>query len=102
MIDFNQVKTYEWDLPLFKELGLEPFDIKSGVKHIVGKVMIQESEVLIKVEGLPAQFWEFEILCRNPKRAYRVTTGSGSLSDFWAAITMLATDMMNITKTGGD
>lgn len=97
---FDQVKTYSWDLPLFKELGLEPFDLKCRQKHFVGKVMVGESEVNIWVEGLPAQFYEFKILCRgvDPKRRYHVTTGSGCLMDFWAAIKMLAEDMLVVDE----
>ena len=54
----ERVKTYPWDLVLFKELGLKPFDIKSGYKHHVGKVDFENgSWGRIWVVGKPAQFW---------------------------------------------
>ena len=92
----DQVKTYSWDLPLFTALGLEPFDIPCQEKYHCGRVILNNAIVNIWVEGLPAQFWEFKI--EGELRNYHVTTGSGSLKDFWGVIVMLAQDMLVVEK----
>ena len=93
----ERVKTYPWDLVLFKELGLQPFDIKSGYKHHVGKVDFEnDSWVRIWVVGKPAQFWEFEIYDKEAKTRYKVNTGSGTFGDFWPCVSRMARNLFTV------
>jgi len=94
--ELYRASTFDWDRPLFRELGLTPFDFDIRVKerHFVGRIKHHGAVIKIWLKALPAQFWEFRIACGDPKRKYLVTTGSGSLSDFWPAVKLLAEDML--------
>ncbi len=54
------------------------------------------SRVDIWVTGAPAQFWTFKVYCAETKKTYRVTTGSGGLTDYWDSIQKIANDMLVI------
>ena len=89
---FDHCKTYSWDEPLFEKLGLEPFYVKIYEKHFVGEVNLEDGSSYIKiwVEGLPAQFWDFEVFCAKNKRIYKIETGSGCLGDYWFKVKKIA------------
>jgi len=99
MLDcLDRVTPFSWDLGLLKKLGLKPFDIKCHEKHFLGEVVFPGARVKIWITGYPAQCWEFEVCCTEPKVNYKVTTGSGSLSTFWNCIEMLAEDMISVKE----
>ena len=89
---FDHYKTYSWDEPLFKKLGFKPFYVKIYEKHFVGEVNFEDGSSYIKiwVEGLPAQFWDFEVFCAKNKRIYKIETGSGCLRDYWFKVKEIA------------
>lgn len=92
--------TYSTDLKLFRELGLDPFYNISG-HHEVGRVEFGSEDedgswVEIAVDCLPAQFWKFTIYCAETETITTVTTGSGSLGDFWPAVKLIADNMLVI------
>jgi len=91
-----RAQTHDWDKPLFRELNLKPFDfdIRTEERHFVGRIKHHGNEIKIWVKALPAQFWEFRITVKDPPRKYLVTTGSGSLTDFWPAVKLIAEDML--------
>ena len=84
------------DLKLFQELGLKPFkDISTHKRHYVGVVRFEgDSTVEIYVTPCPAEFWGFEVHCGENGKSYKVTTGSGSLSDFWPSVKLIAENML--------
>jgi len=97
---FNEVSTYICDLPLFSKLRLTPFH-----KHMrdardyfdVGTVVHDEATVAVSVCCLPAMFWRFEIKRAGdgtPQRNYVISTGSGTLEDYWPFIEQILTGML--------
>ena len=68
-------KPYSWDLPTFKELGLEPFNAPHATETYVGEVDNKYWTIKIWVDCMPAQFWKFEIFFGFSeyyrKRSYR-------------------------------
>jgi hypothetical protein len=98
---FNEAKTYDWDLPLFKKLGLKPFCIKdcsiASKKHYVGKVTLDyDRYIKIWVQPTPAQFWEFEVC--NGTEIIKLSTGSGALSNYYQTIELFVDGMLVIKK----
>ncbi len=97
---FEICKTLEIDLPLFAELGLSPFKTKRGEKKSVGKVQFGDgSYVKIWVIAAPAQFWQFEVYCAESDRIHKISTGSGSFSDYWKSIRMVAIGLLIVDET---
>jgi len=95
----NETKTYQKDMPLFKRLNLKPFIIETHRRHYVGEVKMENgSQIKIWVEAYPAQFWFFEIFCADNKKTTRITTGSGSLEDYWGFVEAIATGMIVVDK----
>lgn len=96
-MDFR-IKTYDWDVALFRDLGLPLFDgIPSHALYGVGTVKVGDSTVTLWVEPMPAMFWTAEIETPGERR-YKVTTGSGSLSDFWPSIKKIAEGMLVVEE----
>ena len=102
-MDFlSEVKTYNCDLELFKELGLKPFcfdmnKVKNRTKY-VGKVKASKGKVKIWMQGHPAQFWQFEVEDTEGGNKYFISTGSGALTDFWPTIKKMARNMFVVNK----
>jgi len=98
---FDNYGIYSWDRKLFEELGLKAFDnIPVHKKHYVGQVRGDEGGYIkIWVTGLPAQFWDFRVFCAESKKTYEVTTGSGSLSDYWESVKKLMEGMLVVKET---
>lgn len=94
---FDGFETYSHDLPLLKKLGLKPFKGKVHEKVYVGKYKTEDgSWAEIRVEGAPAQFWEFRIRCSENKMITAVSTGSGCLSDYWPFVEKIMDGMIVI------
>lgn len=93
--------TYDADKPLFRKLGLIPFrfDIRETRDLEVGTVHPENGGTIkIMVHGMPAQFWEFDILTSEGKH-FTVSTGSGCLRDFWDAVRLIADGMLVVKET---
>jgi len=97
----NTASTYSSDRPLFKLLGLMPFtDIPTHKEYFVGEVKFKnDSVVKIWVIATPAQFWKFEVFVADSNKTTKVSTGSGTLENFWNAIKLIAEDMLDVEKT---
>lgn len=94
-------RTYDWDLSLFRDLGLKAFvDIETQDEFEVGTVRTEEGEVRVRVSCMPAQFWVFDVLPdpeHSDARPIRLSTGSGSLSDYWPTVVLFLKGMMVAT-----
>ena len=94
---FDRVQTYSWDRLLFKKLGLDTFDIETHKEQHVGKVDFENgSWVKIWVEAKPAEFWRFEVYVAESKRKYSISTGSGSLGNYWGTVEKVAESLIVI------
>ena len=92
---FETCETLKKDLPLFAQLGLPPFKAKGGERTLVGRVPFKDgSYVKVWVTAAPAQFWHFEVYCVEGDRIHKVSTGSGSLSDYWPTVRLLAEGLL--------
>ena len=92
MKQFNKSNTYFVDLPLFKELGLAPFNINTHEKKCIGEYKLpnyDKAKVKISVTCTPAQFWEFEVET-DENYKFIISTGSGALSDYWTSVLKVA------------
>ena len=92
---FETNTTYDWDLKLFKELGLKPFSCGLRTETFVGEVKTDEYSVKIWVDCYPAQFYRAEILCSNGTTV-NISTGSGSFGDYWSIFEKIASGMVAI------
>ena len=89
-------KTYSWDLELFQELGLTPFSSDNQEELFVGEYKLphyDKANIKIWVTCMPAQFWRFEIETDEDKK-FEVSTGSGSMSDYWSSVLKVAEGML--------
>jgi len=86
MKDLNTYGTYPTDYDLFTKLGLNKFkEIPNWSSVRVGKTTLFECNIEIWVEGCPAQFWTINIEFGDGSKK-RVSTGSGTLSEYWKSI----------------
>lgn len=74
---------YRDDLPLFQELHLEPFSCKMWDKTFVVKIETEEGWMEINVTCAPAQFFDFKIFCKDSGEVTEITTGSGTLRQYY-------------------
>jgi hypothetical protein len=97
---FGESQTYRHDLPLFQQLGLQPFENLPRTELVkVGTVTLGTVAIIdVSVECWPAQFWKFEIHLKDPKRLLVLTTGSGSLGDFWPIVEKFASGMISVDE----
>ena len=89
-------KTHSWDLELFQELGLTPFSSDNQEELFVGEYKLphyDKANIKIWVTCMPAQFWRFEIETDEDKK-FEVSTGSGSMSDYWSSVLKVAEGML--------
>lgn len=98
----NEYRTYEWDLPLMRDLGLRPFRGKVWGEIYVGHVTTDNGLVFVWVTGAPAQFWRFAIVDFGNYKTHNVTTGSGSLKEHWPHIARIADGMLGVTSVSFD
>ena len=93
---FDYADTYSDDLELFESLGLKPFKrLKNWNKTLLGEVDNVDYTVKVWVETAPAQFWSFEIFNKDAQKiTYKLSTGSGTLSQYWPIVIMFATGML--------
>lgn len=95
----NTASTCVSDKTLFKLLGLEPFTgIPVNKEYFIGEVKFKNASVVkIWVIPMPAMFWKVEIYVSETKKTLVITTGSGSLIDFWNTIKQFADNMLDIS-----
>jgi hypothetical protein len=93
-----EFETYRWDLPLFAELGLQPFRGQNWSELFVGKVELKDLLIFIWVMGAPAQFWRFEIVDFGNYSTHTITTGSGALRDHWPHVLQVARGMLGVAS----
>ncbi len=88
------------DVPVLKRLGLNFFGGKNEFVDIGTVELGGSRNVKVEVCCMPAQFWRFTITrpSRNGPDTFVMTTGSGSLSDFWPIAKMVANDMLSIER----
>jgi len=94
----NTASTYSSDRSLFKLLGLMPFtDIPTNKEYFVGEVKFKNGSVVkIWICPTPAQFWKFEVFVAESNKTTKISTGSGTLENFWYAIKLIAEDMLDV------
>lgn len=97
---FTTFKTYACDLPILEKLGLKPFEGKTRSTIEVGEYENKEinSKVIIKVTGLPAQFWSFDIFCGESKTRTIIETGSDGLVNYWPYVESMMEGMIVAKK----
>ena len=95
-------KPYSWDLPTFKELGLEPFNAPHATETYVGEVDNEYWTIKIWVACMPAQFWKFEIYNKEAKATtHKFRTGSGGFTEYWKVAKMFAEGMLEFEAVEG-
>ncbi len=95
----DRSKTYSRDLPLFRQLGLQPFEVATGEEaYFVGMVILEDGAwVRIWVDCAPAQFWTFCVRSKEGAET-RFKTGSGALSDYWPTAKLFADARIVVTS----
>lgn len=99
-------ETYTKDRELFDRLGLRKFAIGHGFDdrdeslndwRDLGTVEFEWASVRVEVTCLPAQFFRFTVTAKSEDvQTVTLTTGSGSLSDFWPTIDLWASGMLGV------
>lgn len=88
------------ELELFEKLGLKPGAAPHGEWQMVGVVAIHDRPITIEVMKMPAAFWRFTLAAwpadNQPVRT--MTTGSGTLVDFWPTVLLLHTGMFKVKE----
>ena|SRR5271157_294325 len=97
----NTASIYSSDISLFKTLGLAIFiNIPTNKEYFVGEVKFKNGSVVkVSVFPAPALFWKFDVFVAESKKHIKVSTGSGSLKDFWNAIKLIAENMLDVECT---
>lgn len=96
--DIFRGRTYTWDLPLFKELGLQPFEkALHGEQFEVGRVRLDAGEITVSVTCVPEQFWAFDIFpADGDGHPIHLITGSGSLGQYWPTVLLFLKGMIAV------
>lgn len=99
MLDLETFSTYDEDKELFQRIGLKPFVGKNWETLYVGKVKNEENNTSVKiwVQGAPAQFFKFEVKVGD--KITKISTGSGTLSQYWPMIQMMLDNMFVVNDT---
>jgi len=95
-MDFENNHSYLQDVELLKELKLAAWSAKRCEEKKIGIVVCDESTVEIFVTCYPAQFYKFII--KVGSKVYEMTTGSGSLSDYWPMAKAIAENMVVVKE----
>lgn len=105
-------RPYSRDVALLRKLGLPLWESNNGEETLIGEVMpfpAHEEEqgrtkVQIFVNSMPAQVYRFVIERRSEAEGYdgmervEVTTGSGSLSEFWPMVLAVAGGRLDVSQ----
>ena len=95
---FNEINTpYQSDLPLLLALGLREFILENNVETFIGKVDTKDYTIDVYVTCMPAQFWKFDILCKENGKRTVLETGSGYFSQYWDVAKMIGEDSFEAT-----
>jgi hypothetical protein len=100
---FSISKTYQVDYTLFDELGLNLFVFDDQKMHFIGEYKFphyEKASAKIYVTCMPAQFWKFEIQT-DENKIYILETGSGTLSEYWKTVELVATGMLVLNGASG-
>ncbi len=100
MSSLTLTETYSWDLPLLEELGLTPFSTQFNEEIYLGERKLfvgDNASIKVWVDCCGAQFWRFEIT-RSDGRKFKVTTGGGSLKDYWPMAFSIANDCLTVQE----
>lgn len=96
----NEVSTTStFDFKLFNKLGFERFSIKNNQQVLIGEYdfpNIEGAKAKVWVNCMPAQVWTIEVTSHSGIKT-TINTGTGSLSDFWPTVVLLADDMIEIS-----
>lgn len=86
------------DFLLFKIIGLKVFHkIPCNIEYYAGEVELENhSTIKVWVYPAPAMFWKFEVYVAETENTVIVSTGSGTLNDFWNSIKLIAEGMLDI------
>ena len=93
---WSEYRTYDRDLSLLRELGLKPFKGKIWDEIFVGKVETENALIFIWVTGAPAQFFRFSIVDFGNYNTVNISTGSGTLGDYWPHVEKMAEGMFTV------
>lgn len=90
------------DLPLLLELGLNEFICESNVETYIGQVNNAAYKIDVYVTCAPAQFWKFEIFCRESMERTVMETGSGSFAEYWPVAEMIGQNLITVSRKSGN
>lgn len=94
---FNEINTpYKEDLPLLLQLGLKEFICESNVETYLGKVESESYAIDVYVTCAPAQFWRFEVFCKEDGKLTVVETGSGRFTKYWEFVKMVGENIISV------
>jgi hypothetical protein len=98
-------RLYRQDHELLRRLGFDPErKLESHEDNVLGTYEHHYDgkpevayRVTVSVYPMPAQFWTFDIEPETTDgKPCRVSTGSGSLIDYWPTIELLASGMITV------
>lgn len=89
---------YSWEINFYKRNHIPLWECETHKEKDLGIIYKTEegSFIKAKVNCLPAQFFEFEIYDSEGKITYKISTGSGGLSNYFNAAKLLADGMFVI------
>ncbi|QCR22857.1 hypothetical protein [Pontibacter sp. SGAir0037] len=94
---FDLINTpYKEDLPLLLGLGLREFVCETGVETDLGSVETKDYLIKVYVTCMPAQFWKFDIICKEGSRRTILETGSGTFTQYWDMAKMVGLNLVTI------
>jgi hypothetical protein len=96
----SMYRTSPTDHTIFDKLKLPLFnDINHGQLTHVGDVVVNEvNTVRVFVTCMPAQCWEFEVYNKETDCTYRLSTGSGTLNNYWPSVELIASGMLVVDE----
>jgi hypothetical protein len=94
---FNEINTpYKVDLPLLMQLGLREFICETNVSTSLGTVENEEYAIDVHVTCAPAQFWRFDILCKEDGKRTVLETGSGTFTQYWNVAELIGRNLVSV------
>lgn len=102
---FDEInKPYSWEKEFYQKNNIPQWECKTHETKDLGKIYEAKdgSFIKAKVRPTPAQFWEFEIYCADNKTILKLSTGSGTLEDFFGTMKNFAQDMIVIKSINAE
>ncbi|SFH40618.1 hypothetical protein SAMN05421739_11815 [Pontibacter chinhatensis] len=78
------------------DLACESSSVKTMLKPILVELTLMNITIDVYVTCMPAQFWKFDILCKESRKRMIMETGSGIFTRYWSVAEMIGQNLVTV------